>query len=436
MNTVHSIIELLQATSSSNAKIEILKNNADNENLKKVFEYALDPFKQFYIRKIPKYNKNQQLTFNEDDSFNLVFDMLDKLSDRVYTGNLAIEMLKTTLETVDTKCAEILEYIIRKDVRCGVAESTVNKVWVGLIKEFPVMLCSSYDAKLVEKIKFPAFVQLKADGMRFSAIVKDGTVRFFTRKGKEIDVDDELIDICLGLYKGKYFVLDGEMLVYENGELLDRKTGNGILNKSVKGTISDEEKSKINLVVWDVIDYDDFVVGKGSVTYKERFENINDLIEQSNQNRISIIKTSIVDDMTEVNVIFNEYLQLGLEGVILKDFTSKWEDRRSKSCIKFKGIYDADLRVIEVIEGEGRNKGKLGALKCCTEDGKLVVNVGSGFTDEQRILFFADEMLDKIVAVEYNEKIVDKHGKMSLFLPVFVSLRFDKTVANKEEELT
>ena len=65
-----------------------------------------------------------------------------------------------------------------------------------------------------------------------------------------------------------------------------------------------------------------------------------------------------------------------------------------------------------------------------------MVNVGSGFTDEQRVLFFTDEMLDKIVAVEYNEKIVDKHGKMSLFLPVFVSLRFDKNTANNEEELT
>lgn len=436
MNTVHSIIELLQSTSSSNNKIEILKNNSDNENLKKVFEYALDPFKQFYIRKIPKYSADEHSKLNVDDSFNLMFEVLDKLSNRVHTGNVAIDMLKTTLEVIDPKCTEILEYIIKKDVRCGVAESTVNKVWGGLIKEFPVMLCSAYDVKLVEKVKFPAFVQLKADGMRFSAIIKNGTVKFFTRKGKEIDVDDELIDICLGLYRGKDFVLDGEMLVYENGELLDRKTGNGILNKSVKGTISDEEKSKINLVVWDVINYDDFVVGKGSITYKERFEYINDLIGQSNQNRISVIKTSIVDDMTEVNDIFNEYLQLGLEGVILKDFSSIWEDKRSKSCIKFKGIYDADLRVIEVIEGDGKNKGKLGALKCSTEDEKLVVNVGSGFTDEQRILFFSDEMLDKIVAVEYNEKIVDKHGKMSLFLPVFVSLRFDKTVANKEEELT
>lgn len=436
MNTVHSIIELLQSTSSSNNKIEILKNNSDNENLKKVFEYALDPFKQFYIRKIPKYSADEHSKLNVDDSFNLMFEVLDKLSNRVHTGNVAIDMLKTTLEVIDPKCTEILEYIIKKDVRCGVAESTVNKVWGGLIKEFPVMLCSAYDVKLVEKVKFPAFVQLKADGMRFSAIIKNGTVKFFTRKGKEIDVDDELIDICLGLYRGKDFVLDGEMLVYENGELLDRKTGNGILNKSVKGTISDEEKSKINLVVWDVINYDDFVVGKGSITYKERFEYINDLIGQSNQNRISVIKTSIVDDMTEVNDIFNEYLQLGLEGVILKDFSSIWEDKRSKSCIKFKGIYDADLRVIEVIEGDGKNKGKLGALKCSTEDEKLVVNVGSGFTDEQRILFFSDEMLDKIVAVEYNEKIVDKHGKMSLFLPVFVSLRFDKNTANKEEELT
>jgi len=47
--------ESLADNSSRNFKIDQLNANSDNEVLREVVRLALDPFTNFYIRKIPKY---------------------------------------------------------------------------------------------------------------------------------------------------------------------------------------------------------------------------------------------------------------------------------------------------------------------------------------------------------------------------------------------
>ena len=59
---LNKFFESLAANSSRNFKIEQLNKYSDNEILKKVVHLALDPFTQFYIRKIPEY------TFVGEDS--------------------------------------------------------------------------------------------------------------------------------------------------------------------------------------------------------------------------------------------------------------------------------------------------------------------------------------------------------------------------------
>jgi hypothetical protein len=63
-------------------------------------------------------------------------------------------------------------------------------------------------------------------------------------------------------------------------------------------------------------------------------------------------------------------------------------------------------------------------------DGEVQCSVGTGLSDEERSMAFS-EFENKIVAVKYNAVITDKKtGHKSLFLPVFVEIREDKTVAD------
>jgi DNA ligase-1 len=74
---------------------------------------------------------------------------------------------------------------------------------------------------------------------------------------------------------------------------------------------------------------------------------------------------------------------LGGEGLMLRKPGSRYEVGRSFSLLKVKTFHDAEARVIEHLPGEGKHKGRLGALSAELGDGTKF-SVGTGFSDAQR----------------------------------------------------
>lgn len=425
----------LASDNSRNFKLEQLRSNAQNELLKEVIRLTLDPFTNFYIRKIPEYTPAKS---NLADSIGSVVDGLAMLSTRQVTGNAGIDHLKKLLSSLTEDDAKVIERIIKKDLKCGVSVSTANAVWPNLIHEYPVMLCSQFEQKLVDKIKYPAYAQLKMDGMRFNAIVRhtqfDSSVEFRTRNGKELDLLGYLDEEFIVMADGNDVVFDGELLIEDDGVLVDRKTGNGILMKAQRGTLSKEEASKIRATVWDCIPYDKFMEGKDTTPYCDRIEL---LTQYTLPKGISFVKTTVVANIEEARTVFECYLATGQEGIILKDMKGIWEDKRSKTQIKFKGELECDLLIVGVQMGTFGSKYEnlLGALICESNDGIIKVNVGSGFADGHRQNLVKENLIGKVVAVKYNSRIVSKSGEHSLFLPIFVEIREDKEIADSSEEI-
>lgn len=417
----------LAANASRNFKIETLEANRENKLLQRVVQLALDPFTQFYIRKIPAYTPN---TTGNGIALTFALDSLYDLSHRHVTGNAAIAHLKGMLEALNWDDARVIERIIQKDLKCGVQISTANTVWTGLIHDYPVMLCSPFDQKLVDKIKYPASVQLKMDGMRFNAIVRDGKCEFRSRNGKEIQLLGNLEAEFVALANGVDCVFDGELLVKENGKILDRQTGNGILNKANKGTISAAEAAKVHATVWDYIPYMYFIEGEYNKPYLNRFGVLSAM---TFPDRIKLVESVGVNNLEEAQVIFEKYLADGEEGIILKDLSGIWQNKRSKTQIKFKGELECDLKIVGVEEGTGKYAGMLGAIKCESADGVIKVSVGSGFTDADREQ--GAEIIGKIAAIKYNMRIKNKQGDESLFLPIVLEIRDDKEVADSSKDI-
>ena len=438
---INKILEELRATSSRNEKEAILKKNAKNDVLKRVVFLALDPYTQFYQRKIPEYKRSPLAAVPLEKAL----DRLVTLSSREVTGNAAVEYLRKLLSDMKPEDAKVLECVIQKDLDCGVQSSTANKIWADLISDYPCMLASGYDEKLVEKIQFPALVQLKMDGMRFNAIVDAHTksVEYRSRNGKEVAVNNDLLDAAfLEMAKNigmANVVFDGELVVVnESGKLLDRKTGNGILNKAVKGTISDEEKLMVRATIWDVIPELYFRQGKCDVDYETRLGTVVVAVDNLGENLkylVSVVETNIADSLYKAQRLFETYHAAGQEGIILKSRDGIWEDKRAKHQIKFKGELECDLLCVGWEEGTGKNKGKLGALVLQSSDGKINVAVGTGLTDEMRSELTPKKVKGKIVTVKYNARINNKKGEDSLFLPVFLEIREDKTTADSSKKI-
>jgi ATP-dependent DNA ligase len=287
---------------------------------------------------------------------------------------------------------------------------------------------------------WPAIAQIKLDGMRFNAIVKNGSVTFRSRNGKELAINSPLLikaftDMATNIGMTEV-VFDGELLVAdETGNYLDRQTGNGILNKAGKGTISDDESAQVRAIVWDLIPVIHFEAGKCPVPYAERLETLSIAVNNLGYNLehlVAVVETTYVTDRNQAQKVFTQYYAEGQEGIILKSASGIWEDKRAKHQIKYKGELECDLKVVGVEEGTGKYRGMLGAIICESADGVVKVSVGSGFNDAQRK---EGVPVGSIVAVKYNQRIKNVNGDESLFLPIFVEIRSDKDKADKSKDI-
>jgi DNA ligase-1 len=98
--------------------------------------------------------------------------------------------------------------------------------------------------------------------------------------------------------------------------------------------------------------------------------------------------------------------------------------------MKYKPVYDYDLVVIGMEEGTGKNIGRMGALVCeGMEEGKhIVVNVGSGYTDNERQSYWdnKDAVIGQTAVVLADAITQNQDGPYSLRFPRFKTFREDK----------
>ena len=290
--------------------------------------------------------------------------------------------------------------------------------------KIPVMLVSPN--KEIGRIQFPCFAQTKMDGMRGVIVKRDGRVVVFSRNGNTMTKLDKHFEAMLSSVDN--VVLDGELTVVDSdGKLLDRKTGNGILNKTVVETVSDEEVSRVIFTAWDLIDVCDFDKGIDRRTGVERLARLraipaNPLFE--------VVQTFEIANLEEAQELFKEQLAKGEEGIILKNNDHPWEDKRSKQCVKMKEVIEMDLKITGFAEGTGKASGMTGAIQVENKDGSIKTSVGTGLDDATRKDIWArqEELIGTIITVKCNGVISRKGAdSKSLFLPVFVELRLDKT---------
>lgn len=443
---INQLLKDLRATTKSSEKLKLLKDFKDKELLKKVLAYTYDNVTYtFGIKKIPEVNDVFGLDATKTECSKLI-SMLDLLVDRTYTGNNAIEYLSYVLNSAKLSgYYDLMCCILNRDLSAGVNEALVEKVFPGTIKKPKVMLISAFDQnKIDKKIIFPAFAQLKVDGARAILIKKGRDIKILTRSGNEYTGLNHIKKSLEHLSED--FVLDGEIIYNPNSNKTldslstspeDRQLSNGIVNKSIQGTISKEESELLQYVVWDYIDLDEYTNESKKSLYFERFKKLDQVI---NNHNIIKVDNYQVNSLQEAKDFYQKYRQAGYEGIILKNKHMKWENKRTQDAFKFKDEFDVDLRIVGY-ELHSKNPNKLGAILVESDDGKIKVSVGSGFkdsntdelTDRTGALKAAinNELIGKIVTVKCNSLIKSKDKEeYSLFLPRLVCFRFDKNDTN------
>jgi|TARA_A100001391_G_scaffold33224_3_gene17992 ATP-dependent DNA ligase len=442
VKSVLDIIKELEITPSSNDKLAILKREVGNEKLKEVFRLTYSTTINFGVKNVPDYTVNSIYNV-QMNTFEYMFDLLNKLRTRELSGNNAQSAISFYLSQVESDTSELFIRILKKDLRCNTGKSLANKVWKGLIPVTPRMGACSMNEKSLERMKkFKNLaVELKSDGT-YAASVCGETSTMMTRNGNELIIPSLQEHLCCGEFDG--FALEGE-LIYDPTKAT-REEGNGHITRIVKGTASSEHLDNVYYQVWDCIDTSYYEPkGEYPLTNKERRELLESMVESYNgwcvENRITsrILLIPRQENVTvdEAFEVFEGYVKDGMEGAICKNMESPWKDVGKPSwCIKLKRKDPADLKVVGWYKGEVGTKYEsfLGGLHCESSCGTIKVNVGSGFSDEDR--FNLPDNLPEIVEVEYDSITEDKKTKQkSLFLPIYKRPRYDKVEPDSYEDI-
>lgn len=438
---VFDALEDIAATSGNEGQAKVEQYMKDPMFVK-VVKAAYDPFITYGIGKksLPakpiEHVSDPTLQFDESGTWGL----LNLLKARNLTGRTAQEAVMDEIYRLCPKSSELLKRILIKDLRAGFTAKSVNKAVPGTIITFECMLAHSFKDH-AKKVKYPVAVEPKLDGVRVLAFVDvegEGSAIFYSRTGKEFTSFDHLKQPLIDALKRFAHATN----MFQTRWVLDTEVVSGSFNKTVSEVRKKDAKAT-DAVLWvfDMLTLDEFEreskTGVGG-SYRVRralldsFFNIQD--DQSSYLRK--VPSAIMDTEERVYQAFEAFRKNGLEGAIVKDITEGYYRKRSKAWLKMKAEESVDVRVVGAFEGEGKYAGMLGGL--VVDFNGVKVNVGGGFSDEQRKQFWyawnnpgtpnefdpiARSLLEnRMIEVEYHEITPDG----SLRHPRFVRFRDDK----------
>jgi len=427
MNAPYDVIVELSSDNSRLFKEGVIARemSAGNDELFEGITMAMDSMVTFGVKKVTA-SKGGGKGLSWAD-FKL---LADALANRKLTGHAA-------LAAIDVACNAATEQqwddwyrrIFIKDLRCGMTETTVNNVAKKLkLKKYtvPVFTCQlahgseAHENKMVgEKL-----IEVKLDGVRVLSIVDpNGTVTQYSRNGKELvnfeHIKQQFASIVDKLSEPTVF--DGEVMSSSFQDLM----------KQV------HRKSNVNagdavLHLFDMVPLKDFQKGIFKVPQKKRSQDLQQWHKEHAQHlqNVQVLEQELVNlDTAQGQKRYAEINRAaiagGYEGIMVKDVDAPYECKRVTHWLKLKPVIEVSLEVIAIEEGTGKNVGKLGALVCeGVDDGKkITVNVGSGYSDEQRDEYFTTDLIGSIAEVRADAITKNQDGSYSLRFPRFLRFR-------------
>jgi len=419
LEEVIRLFKLIQETSSLNDKKAIIVANRNNELFKKCLKFLLDGnvVTGISTKKIDKkVDPSSELAPYYLCSNSSFEDVMNYLKDNNTGKDDDIYEIQAFLHG-HTKDEEFYKQMVTKKFRLGADAKLVNKCIPELVYTWDVQLGSSYEKLKLKDGEWFSLSQ-KLNGNRASFYHR----KLISRQGKEFTGMQHIISDLEQLGIGWFY--DGELIRKNIDNLSDGENfriGTGIINSDLKS------KNEIKFVIFDYFPESDIKKKESIDKYKIRREMLNRLrntIEKKNLQNIEIV-TMVYEgtDQSQIMKWLDYAVEHDWEGLMLNKDTV-YKCKRTTDLIKIKRFYSVDLPIIEVVEGEGRLKGTLGALVVKYKEN--TINVGSGFDDETRKKFWENRelLIKRVVEVKYKEISKDKKtGLESLQFPIFVRLR-------------
>ena len=428
----NEFVKEITASASRKYKQEVLTKYKDDEVVKQYLKINYDPYTIFGISEKKLHKQVSCVAYPADHVFDL-FYWLEKHN----TGtDAAIKMCQETLAVIaseDQEAAALLEELICKDLSIGVDSKTINSVIPNLIPQFSCMLAQKYFEK-PEKLSGKTFaITTKLDGFRLIALKdKFGNIKFYSRVGQLVE---GLVEIEAEL-KANFpndVALDGELTISNYFDMPSKdayKAASKIIR--LKG---DTPKTRLTYRVFDMMTAEEFISQRCPAIYDARRATLDSYAGRAQHIEVLPVLYRGTDT-SKITEFLDKITSEGGEGCILNLCDAPYVWNRTWNLQKVKKFDSLDLEVVDIEEGSGRLAGTLGAIHVRYKDGNIV-KVGSGFSDDERKLYFSNPslILHEIVEIKFFEESTSKDpsGKIlySLRFPTWCSnIRIDKLEAD------
>lgn len=281
----------------------------------------------------------------------------------------------------------------------------VDKVIAG---GFVPMTAKSFDSA-GRHIVYPCAVQPKLDGIR--ACRSGG--KFYTRTRKPIGSVPHIAEAFdkIGLRVAQ-IPFDGELYNHDYKEDFE------VISSSVRR--EKELHPDHKLIQYHI--YDVNIDG----TFAERLRVLTEWKSKLEAtNCIKIVETRVVHDYKQLSEAYDEFLEMGYEGAMVRNLESPYESKRSKHLQKMKIFQDGEFKIIDIIEGRGKLRGHVGSFVCQIEDtfyGKRIFRAKAEGKLENLKRYFENKKLwkGKWLTVRYQN--ISKKKRVPRF-PVGVRIR-------------
>ena len=433
----YRIFNNLAEESSTNAKINTIKEHQNNPVFIKTLQFVYDDFIRTGVsyKTLFKYQDEPINTTETPLETDSLVDMMDYVAAHNTGTLLTVLSIELFLDEYPDYMRDFLMNVFSNELKVGITAKTINKaLGKGTIREFGVQLAYPYH-KYIDKVQGQKFcLTQKLDGHRSVCFVHNGEAQFYTRKGLPINglgsLNSEAINLA-GRLGGDY-VLDGELLL-KNTDGLETKDLFRATSRILRS--NDADKTGILFNVFDCCPYDEFILGRSREPFWARKGHLTASYKQTHQDSDYKYRINLVKDLyrgNDINVIptmQKEYVdQYGWEGLMINLLDSPYMVKRTSSLLKVKEFFDADVMVKDVFEGEGNLTGTLGGIVIDFKG--YPIRVGSGFTQMERDWYWEnpDEIIGHIVDVQYFEETHNQNNDdISLRFPTFKAVRSDKS---------
>lgn len=322
--------------------------------------------------------------------------------------NIGKKNATTPAQQADLEAASQHEKKLKKGYVTSREAAEKGEVDVVITGGISPMLAQRFDEQ-GHKIKYPCYEQPKLDGHRCIAVVDaDGKCTLWSRTRKPIT---SMVHIVGAIHRlgVSNVVFDGELYNHQYRNKFEH------LTSFIRDT-------KVKLGA-EVVQYHIYDMPSFPGTFEDRNRYLVNFFDMTCEDSLVKVSTLTVGDEQELMTAFEHRLSQGYEGLMARNASGMYVNKRSYDLQKVKEFKDSDYLVTGVEEGRGKLAGHA-IFVCKTEAG---VEFRAKLVGDQEALktYFEnpETVIGRMLTVKY-QGITQKSG-----VPRFpVALRFVETV--------